>query len=68
MIAATELGYRLVVYRSMSGQHWTFLYHLHLDLCRIVGKYAADPQLAFTWTDAAEVVRMGRTLRGDGND
>lgn len=68
MIATTGLGYRMVVYRSLSGHHWTFLYHLHLDLCRTVGRYAADPKLAFTWTDAAEVVRMGRSLRGDGND
>lgn len=54
-----------VVAIARDGERYIFVFCDETDVAelhRTVGRYAADPDLSFTWLDASVVVQRARTL------
>lgn len=60
---------RLVIVKAKGSERYVFVFHDDTadDLLRTLGKFAANPDLSFNWSDATDLAREVRkgTRRSD---
>jgi len=61
-IAAKRRSQKMAVVAKRDGELYCWVYDdsRKLDVLRSLGKFASDPRLSFTWTDAARVANQVR--------